>query len=108
MVYLSKDEALVAAGDASVLAATQAETSFTPADALAELSTYYWRVDEVDSDGAVIAGGVWSFSTIEYIAILSEATALTYDNSVEPYVASLDVNTPTDLTAGGQAADLEI
>jgi hypothetical protein len=107
-VYLSKDEALVAAGDASVLAATQAETSFTPATALAELSTYYWRVDEVDNAGAVIAGEVWSFSTIDYIAILSKATTLTYDNSVEPYVASLDVATPADLTAGGLTADLEI
>jgi hypothetical protein len=108
MVYLSTDQDLVTAGDTSALVASQAETSFTPAAELDALSTYYWRVDEVDSAGAVIAGPVWSFATIDYIAILDAATALTYDNTVEPYVSSLDVNTPADLTAGGATSDLEI
>ena len=26
--------------------------------------TYYWRIDEVDSDGNIISGAVWTFTTV--------------------------------------------
>ena len=108
MVYLSKDEALVAAGDLSVLVAGGAETSFTPAVELDAFSTYYWRVDEVDGDGAMIAGAVWSFSTVVYTPILEGQTTLLYGNRLAPYISSLDVATPLDLTAEGRLADVAI
>jgi hypothetical protein len=63
-VLLGTDQAKVTAGDASVLAAEQAELTFAPAG-LAGGTVYYWRVDEVDSTGKVTAGPVWSFSTID-------------------------------------------
>ncbi|MEN6576633.1 MAG: PA14 domain-containing protein [Phycisphaerales bacterium] len=108
MVYLSADEALVTAGDASVLVASQAETSFTVTADLAAFSKYFWRVDEVDAEGAVIAGPVWSFSTVVYTPILDGQTALLYGNRLAPYITSVDVATPLDLTAEGKLSDLAI
>jgi FlaG/FlaF family flagellin (archaellin) len=63
-VFIGADKAKVTAGDASVLVATQAELTFAPTG-LAAKTTYYWRVDEVDSTGKVSPGPVWSFSTID-------------------------------------------
>jgi len=60
-VYGGTDKAAVAAGDASVLLATQAETSFAPTG-LKPLTVYYWRVDEVDPTGAVVPGSVWTIN----------------------------------------------
>jgi len=99
VVYFGADEALVAAGDASVLAAEQAETTLALAD-LDGFATYYWRVDQVDAAGTVAAGPVWSFSTVNYVPV---ATALTldYDNSVDPFVSAAVIDTPGDWTANG-------
>lgn len=60
-VYFDANEALVAAGDASVLTSTP-DTSMTLTDLLPG-TTYYWRVDEVNPDEADSpwAGPVWSF-----------------------------------------------
>jgi hypothetical protein len=60
-VYLSKNKALVAAGDASVLVAQQAETSFTPAAPFDRGTTNFWKVDVVAADGTVTPGMVSSF-----------------------------------------------
>jgi hypothetical protein len=62
-IYGGADKAAVAAGDASVLLATQAETSFALGK-LAPLSVYYWRVDETDPTGAVVPGAVWSIDVV--------------------------------------------
>jgi hypothetical protein len=60
-VYFGTDKTKVAVGAASVpVSKAQAGTSFDPG-ALLPLTTYYWRVDEKDSAGAVQAGPVWSF-----------------------------------------------
>ncbi len=40
-----------------------AEPVYDELGALEEDTTYYWRVDEVQPDGSVVAGDVWSFST---------------------------------------------
>ncbi|MCU0914320.1 MAG: PA14 domain-containing protein [Planctomycetes bacterium] len=63
-VFLGTDKALVTAGDASVLVATQAELVFKTSGLTAN-TAYYWRVDEVDSTGKVSPGPVWSFATID-------------------------------------------
>jgi len=39
------------------------ETTFNPGT-LDALATYYWRVDEIKSGNAVVAGPVWSFTTV--------------------------------------------
>ncbi len=42
----------------------QTATSYTPPES-AEWSnrTYYWRIDEVDSEGKIVTGDVWTFNT---------------------------------------------
>ncbi len=43
----------------------------TDYDALTELergATYYWRIDEVGSDGSVVVGDLWSFNTGRLVA----------------------------------------
>jgi len=73
-VYFGTDKAKVTAADASVaVAMAQAGTTFDPG-ALQALTTYYWRVDEVDSANKVQAGAVWSFR------ITDKATDMNTDN----------------------------
>ena len=58
------------AADALALVETVSATDYTPAD-LTFGTTYYWRVDEVNEAEAISVweGGVWSFSTVEYLLI---------------------------------------
>jgi hypothetical protein len=67
-VYFSTDKAAVASGAASALQKTLYLTTWKPS-ALKPDATYYWRVDEVAGDNTKKAGQVWSFSTIQTIAI---------------------------------------
>jgi hypothetical protein len=62
-VYGGINKAAVTAGDPNALLGVQAATSFTLGK-LAPLTVYYWRVDEVDSAGTVVAGPVWSFNVV--------------------------------------------
>jgi len=39
------------------------DSAFTVAQVLERGVTYYWRVDEVQSDGSAVTGDVWSFGT---------------------------------------------
>jgi hypothetical protein len=52
------------------LQGNQAGTSLSLAD-LVEFGggDYYWRIDEVQSDGAVIAGTVWKFAVPDYLIV---------------------------------------
>ncbi len=63
-VYFGTDEALVAAGDASVAKGAVTETAFDPG-LLTWGAKYFWKVDAVAADGAVTPGLVWSFSVAE-------------------------------------------
>jgi hypothetical protein len=62
VVYLSEDAAI---DDADKIAETDQVVAFA---AMNPGTTYYWRVDEVQADGAVIEGNVWSFSTLPLVA----------------------------------------
>ncbi|MEN6335273.1 MAG: PA14 domain-containing protein, partial [Phycisphaerales bacterium] len=108
VVYIGKDQAAVTAGDAATMVGTVTDAKFAVTTALDAFSTYYWRVDEIDTAGAVIAGPVWSFSTVTYAPILEGQTTLTYNNRNAPYVSSIELPTPADLTAGGKLTDLAI
>lgn len=61
-VYLGTDLNLVETADksSSCYKASQTNTDFECAD-LYSMNTYYWRVDEVEEDGTVTQGEVWSF-----------------------------------------------
>ena len=63
-VFFGTDRAAVAGG--TVAAETVAEHSYAPGN-LTVGTTYYWRVDEVNT--LTRPGDVWSFSTVEYISV---------------------------------------
>jgi len=64
-VYLGLDAAAVADANASdttgIYQGRQTDTTYTPV--LSSGATHYWRVDQVDADGNVAIGPVWSFTT---------------------------------------------
>jgi hypothetical protein len=71
-VYFGTDEAAVANAttDSPEFMGNQTETVYQ-LDGLENDMTYYWRVDEIKSDGATkYTGHLWSFRTIEYISVL--------------------------------------
>ncbi len=61
-VYFSSDFADVNEGAAEADGGLVDETAFYPG-VLRASTTYYWRVDEVQPDGTVLAGPVWSLTT---------------------------------------------
>ena len=70
-VYLGTDEADVAGATAASpeFRGRQPGTTYAP-ESLAKGTTYYWRIDEVEADGATIyTGDVWTFSTLPDIPI---------------------------------------
>ena len=68
-VYLGTDRDAVANADTGnmtgVFRGRQSATSYTPPGGLGWSSkSYYWRIDEVDSEGNKTTGDVWTFSAI--------------------------------------------
>jgi regulation of enolase protein 1 (concanavalin A-like superfamily) len=72
-VYLGSDAAAVAAADTSdasgIYRGRQSATSFTPTPGVAGGAAYAWRVDEVQADGTINRGRVWSFTVADYLII---------------------------------------
>ncbi|MHC4322726.1 MAG: LamG domain-containing protein, partial [Planctomycetota bacterium] len=67
-IYFGTNKTEVAAGTGTTFQGNQTATSFSP-DTLSVGTTYYWRIDEQASDGATIAGEIWSFTTAEFIIV---------------------------------------
>ncbi|MBM4027651.1 MAG: hypothetical protein FJ280_19960 [Planctomycetes bacterium] len=61
-VYFSSEREAVAQGGPGADRGIITEAAFAPG-ALDSVATYYWRVDEIVSDGTVRPGPVWSFTT---------------------------------------------
>ncbi|MEN6336112.1 MAG: PA14 domain-containing protein [Phycisphaerales bacterium] len=101
-LYLSTDKNAVASSNASALKVRGADTSFTPA-ALNWNTTYYWKVDEIDPNGNVQPGFVWSFKVADYIPVIDEAVSVTYDNTTDPFITELNQEyaSPQDWTKNG-------
>lgn len=55
--------------DRGVMAAQGLTDSTYDPGLLEYLQTYYWRVDEVEEDGTIIRGSVWSFTTRNFLVI---------------------------------------
>jgi len=82
------------------------QASFDAGD-LGRFATVYWRVDAF-TPTATVPGPVWSFSTEGFVPVLEGSQTLEYDNSVEPYVTELALDTQADLTAGGRVTNLTL
>jgi hypothetical protein len=72
-VYLGTDRAAVRGADSSdatgVYRGRLKTASYTPAPAVEPTKQYFWRVDEVKSDGTITKGTVWSFTVADYLVV---------------------------------------
>ena len=73
-VYFGTDMDAVDDADASdttgVYRGRQSATTFTPTEAL-EWGTgpYYWRIDEINTDGTISEGRLWNFTVADFILV---------------------------------------
>jgi hypothetical protein len=72
-VYLGSDAAAVAAADTSdtsgIYRGRQNATDFTPTPDVEGGQAYAWRIDEVNADGSISQGRVWTFTVADYLII---------------------------------------
>ena len=73
-VYFGTDRAAVDKADASdatgVYRGRQNATTFTPGEGLAwGGGPYYWRIDEINSDGTTSTGRIWTFTVADFILV---------------------------------------
>ena len=73
-VYFGTDENAVDNADASDTAGVYrgrwAVTSYTPPEGVEwGGGPYYWRIDEVNTDGTIVKGRLWSFTVADYITV---------------------------------------
>ena len=82
-VYLGTDPNAVFAADASdatgVYRGRQNGTTYVPPEGFAWGQTYYWRIDEVNTDGTLTSGGVRTFTVADYLIV---ETFESYSNNV--------------------------
>ena len=71
-VYLGTDARLVAQATpedtTGLYRSRQSGTDYTPGD-LQMGQTYYWRIDQINNDGSVSEGYVWSFTVAAYLIV---------------------------------------
>ena len=73
-VYLGLDKTTVENADNSdatgIYRGRQAGATYTPPEGL-EWGTgpYYWRIDEVNTDGTIGTGGIWSFTVADHLIV---------------------------------------
>ena len=73
-VYFGADLAAVENADSSdtsgVYRGKQAGTSYKPAESLDwGTGPYYWRIDEINSDGSVSTGDIWNFMVADHLIV---------------------------------------
>ncbi|UCF16885.1 MAG: LamG domain-containing protein, partial [Phycisphaerales bacterium] len=73
-VYFGTDKEAVADADesdtAGIFRGKQAGTSYTPPEGVAwGGGSYYWRVDEHNTDGTITTGTVWTFTVADYVLV---------------------------------------
>ena len=72
-VYFGTDANAVAAANASdttgIYRSRISATGFTPSEDLAWGQKYFWRVDEINPDGSVTAGRVWTFTVADHLIV---------------------------------------
>jgi hypothetical protein len=71
-VYLGTDRTTVETATpetAGVYKGRRTDTTFALVDSLLWDTSYYWRIDEVATDGTVVRGNVWSFAVADYLIV---------------------------------------
>ena len=93
-VYLGTDKAAVAAATTAdttgIYRGRQAEAGFKPAEPLGwGTGPYYWRVDEIQDNGTITTGPVWSFSVANFL-IVDDMESYTDDEGRRIYETWVD------------------
>jgi hypothetical protein len=73
-VYFSTDQDAVASADATdttgVYRGRQSATTYTPPEGVEWAGgPYYWRIDEINTDGTITTGGIWNFTVADYLIV---------------------------------------
>jgi hypothetical protein len=73
-VYFGLDEAIVENVDSSdttgIYRGRQNATTYTPSEGVEwGGGPYYWRIDEVNTDGTITKGRIWSFTVADFILV---------------------------------------
>ena len=72
-VYFGDDEDAVRSADTTDTTGfyriRQAQASYTPPEGFERAKTYYWRIDEVASNGTITEDKVWSFTVPDYLIV---------------------------------------
>jgi len=72
-VYLGTNALAVEGADTSdttgIYRGRQDPNSFSPPEGVISGKVYYWRVDEINTDGTISVGRVWSFTVAEYLIV---------------------------------------
>jgi hypothetical protein len=72
-VYLGTNALAVEGADTSdtsgLYRSRQDPNSFSPAEGVEPGQTYYWRIDEVNTDATISVGRIWSFTVAEYLIV---------------------------------------
>ena len=72
-VYFGTDESAVETADISdttgVYRGRQAATSYTPRESVEWGQSYYWRIDEYNTDATISTGRLWSLTVADYLVV---------------------------------------
>jgi hypothetical protein len=72
-VYFGTDLAAVADANEfdtmGIYQGRQLETTYTPTEALQWGQTYYWRIDEYNTDATITQGRIWTFTVADYLTV---------------------------------------
>lgn len=73
-VYFGTDQDAVASADATdttgVYRGRQSATTYTPPEGVEWAGgPYYWRIDEINTDGTITEGGIWNFTVADYLIV---------------------------------------
>jgi hypothetical protein len=71
-VYFGTDKLAVENADTStagIYRGQQAGNSFSPSEGIEWGQRYYWRIDEVNNDGTITTGSVWTFTVADYLIV---------------------------------------
>ena len=100
-VYFGTEETAVADADASdttgLYRGRQPDASYTPAEALQWGETYYWRIDEYNTDGTISEGRVWSFTVADYLVVddFEDYTGYTPDRIFQTWIDGIGYTEPS-------------
>jgi hypothetical protein len=71
-VYFGIDKESVADADTStadIYRGRQQGTTFTINEGVQANQSYFWRIDEINNDAAIIKGGIWTFTIADYLIV---------------------------------------